>query len=58
MVRQVSKSVNGVIPLTGKAGEWLTEYLETTEADQQAQEVQERADAEFVARTAEKLKAH
>ncbi len=56
MVRQAAKAVNGVIPLTGKAAEWLEEYLEKTEPDTQAQQKQAQIDAETATRIFEELK--
>jgi hypothetical protein len=47
---------NGVIPLSGKAGEWLSAYLENTEPDPEAQELQAQEDAEFIAEKAKELR--
>jgi len=55
MVQQASKPANGVIPLTGKAADWLDEYLKNAEPDAQAQEKQVRADAEFASEVLGKL---
>ncbi len=47
---------NGVIPLSGKAGEWLSDYLEETEPDPKAQELQAQEDSEFIAKKAKELR--
>ncbi len=47
---------NGVIPLSGKAGEWLSSYLEETEPDPRAQMQQVQEDAEFIAQKVKELR--
>jgi len=56
MVQQASKPINGVIPLGEKAGQWLFEYLETTEPDLHAQQKQAQIDAEAACLIFEELK--
>jgi hypothetical protein len=45
----MAKPINGIPPFTGKAAEWLSEYLETAKPDPKKEE-QSREDTEIVSR--------
>jgi hypothetical protein len=55
MAKKIAEEpANGVIPLTGKAADWLESYLESTEADTKAQQLKAQDDAEFIQATLKK----